>query len=127
MCPFNFLTFLFPEKYIPLFYAINTIVNVGLIGLTTYTYLKKSIFLNQKLQQTGTVEKWASFLSNAFSIFSLFCANYMHCVMWADAIVLMPLGCFRAWIVIFIRKSELDLALLGWLNLSPDSTITISA
>ena len=63
MCPFNFLTFLFPEKYIPLFYAINTIVNVGLIGLTTYTYLKKSIFLNQKLQQTGTVDKWRLFFA----------------------------------------------------------------
>ena len=90
MCPFNFLTFLFPEKYIPLFYAINTIVNVGLIGLTTYTYLKKSIFLNQKLQQTGTVEKWRLFLATLFP-FSAFFANYMHCVMWADAIVLMPL------------------------------------
>ena len=90
MCPFNFLAFLFPEKYIPLFYAINTIVNVGLIGLTTYTYLKKSVFLNQKLQQTGTVEKWRLFLATLFP-FSAFFANYMHCVMWSNAIVLMPL------------------------------------
>lgn len=90
MCPFNFLTLLFSEKYIPLFYAINTIANVGLIGLTTYTYLKKSVFLNQKMQETKMVEKWRLFFATLFP-FSAFFANYMHCVMWVDAIVMMPL------------------------------------
>lgn len=92
ICPFNLLTFLFPEKYIPLFYAINTIVDVGLIGLTTYTYLKKSIFLNRGMEnkESKRLEIWRLFFASIFP-FSAFFANYMHCVMWINAIVLMPL------------------------------------
>ncbi|WP_286006879.1 YfhO family protein [Ligilactobacillus aviarius] len=90
MCPFNFLTFLFSEKYIPLFYAINTVFDVGLIGLTTYTYLKKSIFLNREVEETCFRDSWRLFLACIFP-FSSFFANYMNCVMWLNAIVLMPL------------------------------------
>lgn len=92
MSPFNFLTLLFPEKYIPLFYALNTVVDAGLLGLTTYVYLKNSSFLNRNLGKGKKIfwNRWRLFLSSIFP-FSAFFVNYMNCVMWTNAILLMPL------------------------------------
>lgn len=115
MCPFNFLTFLFPEKYIPLFYAINTVIDVGLIGLTTYTYLKKSIFLNSKIESKACFwDRWRLFLACIFP-FSAFFANYMHCVMWINAIVMMPLTLLGLDRILYDKEKS---TWLYWLSLT---------
>lgn len=116
MSPFNFLTFLFPEKYIPLFYAANMIVDVGLLGLTTYVYLKKSHFLNHNLGKSKKIflNRWRLFLSSIFP-FSAFFVNYMNCVMWTNAIVLMPLVLLGLDRIFF---EERNLTWLYWLSLT---------
>lgn len=88
--PINFLACLFPSSMIPLFFMLNTLLNVGLIGLTTYTFLKNSIWLNQNDDSKQNKFFWCLVLSLSFT-FSAFITNYQLCVMWINAVVLFPL------------------------------------
>lgn len=88
--PFNLLACLFPPSAIPLFFMINTLINVGWLGLTTYTLLNKSIYLNKNGSNGQYKIFWCLLLSLSFT-FSAFITNYQLCVMWIDAVVLLPL------------------------------------
>ena len=88
MNPLNLLTILFPNSAMPTFFMINTLVNVGLLGLTTFTFLYNSVYLNKNKIKNKTF--WTILLSMCFT-FSSFFANYQECIMWVNAIVLLPL------------------------------------
>ena len=88
--PFNLLACLFPPSAIPLFFMLNTLINVGWLGLTTYTLLNKSVYLNQNRDSGQYKIFWCLLLSLSFT-FSAFITNYQLCVMWINAIVLLPL------------------------------------
>lgn len=88
--PFNLLACLFPPSAIPLFFMLNTLINVGWLGLTTYTLLNKSIYLNKNGSNGQYKIFWCLLLSLSFT-FSAFITNYQLCVMWIDAVVLLPL------------------------------------
>lgn len=92
MSPFNLLSLFFPAKYITVFYLLNTLLDIGLLGLTTYLYFKKSIYLNRELptDHPRYTMAWRVFFASVFPL-SAFFANYLNCVMWLNAIILMPL------------------------------------
>lgn len=69
---------------------LNTLINVGWLGLTTYTLLNKSVYLNQNRDSGQYKIFWCLLLSLSFT-FSAFITNYQLCVMWINAIVLLPL------------------------------------
>lgn len=88
--PFNLIACLFPSSAMPSFFMLNTLVNVGWLGLTTYTLLTNSIYLNQDNINSKYKLFWSLVLSMCFT-FSAFITNYQLCVMWINAVILLPL------------------------------------
>nr|WP_321315376.1 YfhO family protein [uncultured Ligilactobacillus sp.] len=86
--PLNIVTLFIPSSYMPIFFMINLLVNIGLIGLTTYTFLTNSEYLNQK--KINHKNLIAIILGTCFA-FSSFFANYQQCTMWVNAIILLPI------------------------------------
>ena len=93
---------------------LNTLINVGWLGLTTYTLLSKSIYLNKNGSNGQYKIFWCLLLSMSFT-FSAFITNYQLCVMWIDAVVLFPLVLLGLdWILYSPRKSTW----LYWISLA---------
>ena len=82
--PFNWLAFLFPQKYLIEFMSYAVVVKIGLAGLCAYLYLKS----RDGRQQFSSM---AALFCSTFYAMSGFVAAYNWNVMWMDCVVLFPL------------------------------------
>lgn len=82
--PINLLLFFFNISNMPLFFEINILIDVSLISLAMYYFLKQSNFVNCKN------DKIALFGAIAFSL-SAYIFSYQSCVMWINTIIFLPL------------------------------------
>ncbi|MCR5460587.1 MAG: YfhO family protein [Acetatifactor sp.] len=82
--PFNWLAFLFPQKYLIEFMSYAVVCKIGLAGLTSWIYLRS---------RTGDKKNaWlAALFCSTFYAMSGFVAAYNWNVMWMDCVVLLPL------------------------------------
>ncbi len=82
--PFNWLAFLFPQKYLMEFMSYAVVCKIGLAGLTSWIYLRS---------RTGDKKNgWLTALFfSTFYAMSGFVAAYNWNVMWMDCVVLLPL------------------------------------
>ncbi|MCP9358346.1 YfhO family protein [Liquorilactobacillus satsumensis] len=92
--PLNLISLLFPQKDILAFFTLNMIFNIGMMGLTMYLFLTKSIWLNRQsadsFKNNGTQQFITIALSTSFALTNFF-LTYANCVMWFNAISLFPL------------------------------------
>ena len=82
--PFNWLAFLFPQKYLIEFMSYAVVCKIGLAGLTSWIYLKS--------RTADKKNAWlAALFCSTFYAMSGFVAAYNWNVMWMDCVVLLPL------------------------------------
>lgn len=79
--PLNLIVFLFPAKLLPTAIFVIITIKIGLIGLTSYHYFKKSFGFTQVLIPL--------FLSVSFAL-SGFVVAYNFNLMWLDTVSLLP-------------------------------------
>ncbi|MBQ1849193.1 MAG: YfhO family protein [Lachnospiraceae bacterium] len=104
--PFNWLAFLFPQKYLIEFMSYAVVFKIGLSGFTSYLYLKSR----------GSDARFSDFMALVCSTFyamSGFVAAYNWNVMWMDCVVLMPLIVMGLERLVKEGKTGLYVATLG--------------
>ncbi|QER67125.1 YfhO family protein [Paucilactobacillus nenjiangensis] len=87
--PLNYLIIFFSVQQLPLFFTILTTLKISLIGLTTYVFFSNSTFINKLLD--GKLSELSKLIfSSAFALMN-YTFVYKECVMWLDAIIMLPL------------------------------------
>lgn len=82
--PINLLLLFFNASNMPLFFEFNILIDVSLISLAMYYFLKQSNFVSCKSNEV------ALFGAVAFSL-SAYVFSYQSCVMWINSIIFLPL------------------------------------
>lgn len=89
--PLNLLVIFFSNKNMPLFFSLLTLLKISMIGLSMFVYLTRSCFIQKKINmQTSHTVGLATIPSTAFALMS-YVILYKECIMWLDAIILLPL------------------------------------
>lgn len=89
--PLNLLSLLFKQSQLPVFFTFFTILKVSLVGLTMFIFLDKSRIINGRLTNENTDSHFGYLIfSTSFALMS-FVFLYKDCVMWLDAVYLLPL------------------------------------
>ncbi|WKF84758.1 YfhO family protein [Lacticaseibacillus pantheris] len=108
MSPFNLLVVFFSKSQLPYFASLITILKISFIGLTMFVYLTKARLIRGRV--TGVAEKTifkaALIFSSSFALMAYVFA-YKECIMWLDAIILMPLIFLGMDKIIFDHKVSL--------------------
>lgn len=89
--PLNLLVVFFSNKNIPLFFSLLTLLKISMISVTMFVYLTRSRFIRQKINvQVNNAAKLAIIPATAFALMS-YVILYKECIMWLDALILLPL------------------------------------
>lgn len=92
LSPINLTVLLFPTNQLPLFASFIVLAKISCIGLGMHVFLTKSEYINELLGEVhrDLIYKVSLVFSSAYALMGYVIA-YKECIMWLDAIFLLPI------------------------------------